>query len=235
MIKISNRFSVFLLGTLSLLFVGYWYIGSLVGTSYHPNAIQGNWGLKYGWVFILLIVTNLIVTIYLNRKSVLTNKIVLIGLSILIVLFALMNISTMFEREHSVTYFIGSQSYEIPWEYNPINGSGAVGGTYFVIHLSYPDFVAQYTNSDFYRNGGLTLSKAEEGSKTVSDDTFGESCTDEKTICEMLGSASNAQFIQDGFIYSIHYQGREVIKFENKQEVDDFKSKIVQLFSSFKK
>lgn len=231
----SNRFLVVLLGTLSLLFVGYWYIGSSAGTFYHPNATEGNWGLKYSWVFILLIVTNLVVTIYLNRKKASGNKIVLIGLSILIVLFALVNISTMFEREHSVTYFIGSQGYEIPWEYNPINGSGAVGGTYFVIHVSYPDFVAQYTNSDFYRNGGLTLSKAEEGSKTVSDDIFGESCSDEKMICEMLGSASNTHFVQDGFIYSIHYQGREVIKFENKQEVDDFKSKIIQLFSSFQK
>lgn len=233
--NISNRFLVFLLGTLSLLFVGYWYIGSSVGTFYHPNATEGNWGLKYSWVFILLIVTNLVVTLYLNRKRTSGNKIALAGLSIFIALFALMNISTMFEREHSTTYFIGNQSYEIPWEYNPINGSGAVGGTYFVIHVSYPDFVAQYSNSDFYRNGGLTLSKAEEGSRTVSDDTFGESCTDEKTICEMLGSASNAQFIQDGFIYSIHYQGREVIKFEDKQEVDDFKNKIIQLFSSFQK
>lgn len=231
----SNRLLLLLLGTLSLLLIGYWYIGSSIGTFYHPNATEGNWGLKYSWVFILLIVANLALTIYLNRTKASGNKIVLIGLSILIVLFAFMNISTMFERKHSVTYYIGSQSYEIPWEYNPINGSGAIGGTYFVIHVSYPDFVAQYTNSDFYRNGGLTLSKAEEGSKTVSDDTFGESCTDEKTICEMLGSASNAQFIQDGFIYSIHYQGREVIKFENKQEVDDFKSKIVQLFSSFQK
>jgi hypothetical protein len=51
----------------------------------------------------------------------------------------------------------------------------------------------------------------------------------------MLGSASNAQFVQDGFIYSIHYQGQEVINFEDKQEVDDFKNKIVQLFSSFQK
>jgi hypothetical protein len=231
----SNRFLVVLLGTLSFLFVGYWYIGSSVGTFYRPNATEGNWGLKYSWVFILLIVTNLVVTIYLNRKRASGNKIALTGLSILIVLFALMNISTMFEREHSVTYFIGSQGYEIPWEYNPINGSGAVGGRYFVIHVSYPDFVARYTNSDFYGNGGLTLSKEEGDSKAVSGDTFGESCTDEKTICEMLGSASNSQFIQDGFIYSIHYQGREVIKFENKQEFDDFKSKIVQLFSSFQK
>ena len=132
----SNRFLVVLLGTLSLLLVGYWYIGSSVGTFYHPNAIEGNWGLKYSWVFILLIVTNLLVTIYLNIKKASGNKIVLIGLSILIVLFALMNISTMFEREHSVTYFIGSQAYEIPWEYNPINGSGAAGGTYRIISKS---------------------------------------------------------------------------------------------------
>ena len=93
-------------------------------------------------------------------------------------------------------------------------------GTYFVIHVSYPDFVPQYTNSDnYYYKGGLTLSKAEEGSKTVNSDVFGESCSDEKMICERLVSASNTQFFQDGFIYSIHYQGQEVIKFEDKQEV----------------
>jgi hypothetical protein len=170
--NMSNRFLVFLLGTLSLLLVGYWYIGSSVGTFYHPNATEGNWGLKYSWVFILLIVINLVVTIYLNRKSASRNKIALTGLSIFIALFALMYISTLVEREHNVTYFIGSQGYEIPWEYNPINGSEAVGGTYFVIHLSYPDFVAQYNNSDFYRNGGLILSKAEEGSKTINGDTL---------------------------------------------------------------
>jgi hypothetical protein len=115
------------------------------------------------------------------------------------------------------------------------DGSETVGGAYFVIHVSHPDLVAQYTNDDFYRSGSLTLSKAEEGSRFAAGDIFGESCLEERTICENLDSGSNTQFVQDGFIYSIHYQGQKVIEFEDRQEVDDFKNEIVQLFRSFQK
>jgi hypothetical protein len=204
-----------------------------IGGFYHPNAIEGNYGRKYSWVFELLVFLNWLYMMYVVVRSTTETKLKTIGASavILVLIIAGHNMANLVPRNHHAEYFIGKEKYSIPWQYNPINGSSKPNGEYFVIHASYPDFTGQYAAKDYYKQQ-LTLSKSvfheERRVGSSIDDTI---C--HEGVCGGLSPSSNMHFVEGDFIYQIHYQGEAVI-FRSKSELDEFKEAIIELFDSFK-
>ena len=159
--KSSTTGMVVVLSITTFAVLGFWFVHQSIVATYHPNAIEGNYGKKYWWVFELAIILNWLYVIYTAIRGAAEAKLrkLRISAAILILLVGGFYLATLAPRVYSVEYYLGQEKYSIPWQYNPINGSDGPGGKYFVIHVSYPGFAGQYSNTGHHHQHSLTLAK----------------------------------------------------------------------------
>lgn len=100
-----------------------------------------------------------------------------------------------------------------------------------MIHVTYPDLNGMYTDKNYSKHE-LTLSKYAYEDKEKIGTSIDDMCISD-TECGGLSYASNTYFVDNSFIYHIHYQGETII-FRHKNELSAFKKSIVDLFDSFK-
>ena len=221
-----------LLTILTFLTLGISLLQGAIGGFYHPNATEANYGLKYLWIFELTLFVNWLFAVYVAIRDKTDSKLKKLSMTFAVFLFVVLTFFVLYAvpRSYHAEYYIGQEKYSIPWQYNPINGSKAPGGKYFVIHVSYPDLRGQYENPD--NRYELTLAKYTIGEKEKVGVSLDDLCLSENE-CSGLSYASNTYFVDNGFIYHIHYQG-ETITFKNRNELRKFGASIVSLFDSFK-
>lgn len=221
-----------ILFTLSIVWLGYVWLGLSVGAFYHPNAHAGNYGLHFWWVFALLVLVNLIVSTFLVKKRDNKKRIAVGSLAVFILLTTSQFFLSSVERNHNITYFIGEQEYSIPWTYNPINGSEEIGGDYFVVKVSYPAFRPQYEDESYF-DSGVTLSKAVSGSRNFAGRELVSECEiGIDNFCQPFGTG---YFVDGDFTYTFHRQGSQGGSFTSVDEIETFKQNAVDLFASFEK
>ncbi len=234
--NIGKRFStvgvVVILSIATLALLVFWFLNQSIGGFYHPNAIEGNYGTKYLWVFELAVFLNWLYIIYIAIRGASETKLRKLGISAVILLLLVdgFYLAALVPRAYHAEYFLGQEKYSIPWQYNPINGSDTPGGKYFVVHVSYPGFTGQYSDEGYYQHQ-LTLAKCIFDEKEKIGTSLDEMCYEE--TCGGLSYASNTYFVDNGFVYHIHYQGDTVV-FHNRDELNAFKKSIVDLFDSLK-
>ena len=235
--KSITIFVVTLLTIATFVFLGFWYIGQEIGRFYHPNSIEGRYGSKYLWVFELAIFLNWLYIIYVAIRGVAETKLKKLGVSTVIFLLLIVGFyaANLIPRNYHVNYYLGQERYSIPWQYNPINGSAIPGGNYFVIHVSFPEFTGQYENQNYYERQ-MTLSKNILDEKNITGIAIDDPCI---ALSKCGGvdiipdASSNTYFVDNGFIYLVHYQGK-TISFQNNGGLEKFKESVVDLFDSFK-
>lgn len=218
-------------------------IASGIGNFYHPNAAKANLGAQYAGSIALAILANwLIVMLFMYRRSAKTKfKWLCLGFCIFLSLVFTLGQLRQQNSNYKITYFIEDDAYQIPWEYNPINGSPNRGGTYFVIRVSYPDFAPQYKAKAYHKNA-LTISRhlkdSNYGRQAVTRNSLQDDCF-ELPKCDLSPNqeyqllGGSYQFSDGKFVYGVNYQGNSVT-FKSKEELSEFREKIIRLFNSFK-
>lgn len=234
--NISKRLSVIavfvILSIATFTFIGFYFVEQFVGVFYYPNAIEGNYGRKYLWVFGLSVFVNWLYIIYIAIRGELDIKLKKFGISALVLLLLVVGfyLASLVPRNYHVEYYLGQEKYSIPWQYNPINGSHAPGGEYFVINVIYPGLVGQYSYKGNHQHQ-MTLAKYVFSGKKETATLLDEICY--KETCGELSYNSGTYFVDNGFVYYIYYRGG-LVAFHNRDELSVFKKSIVNLFDSFK-
>jgi hypothetical protein len=235
--RVLKVVSAILLGLATLVLLGCFLLWFSVGTDYHANAMRGQLGPSLLWLFALLAILNLAWAIRLAFRTPIDRdkKHVLIGWAVLAIVAATPILTQDISTGYHVRFFIADQEYSIPWQYNPINGKSEPGGTYFVIHVSHPDLIGQYSAGDKYGDSQLTVSRNVRDSRNRSESFVDlDSCTG--AACTLGGMKNNAFFTDGEFLYFVHHQGVRTrrLSFESQEELAALKASLVSLFDSFK-
>jgi hypothetical protein len=222
-------FGLLTIATLGLL--GYGWLTYALGTGYHANFMQGNYGTAYLRFAMLAVLANWLLAAVASWRSGLQLKSQAIACAGLLCIagafLAAYNIPRDFRAEH----VIGQQKYLIPWRYDPRAGYAEPGLQPIIIAVSYPDFIAQYESKNSPDNG-LELSKRIDAENMRTGTPLDDSCA--AGVCVGLARDENYFFVEEGFVYSIHYQGRGDVTFSGQAEVSAFRQRVIDLFDSFK-
>lgn len=219
-------------------------IADVINENYHPNAFQARIGTGYLWVFKLGAALNVLLALGISiRYSEVSGK-MQIALNWLF-LFAIdfgLSVLNEVKNDHHITYFIGDSEYSIPWTYNPINGSNEPGGSYFGIHVTYPDLIGRYKIDEDNWRHRLVISK-DDSQRKFGGSPIGALC-DENTCREIPLCAEcplqdegiyDREFYFEGelFFYYLSFKGGP-IKFRDASHLNEFKRSVMDLFDSFK-
>ncbi len=215
--------------------LGASYLDYVVTASYHPNTIEGLYGLKYFWIFGLAIFLNWLYVMYVAIRGVDETKLRKIGISVVIFLLIIAGafVARFIPTNYHVEYYIGQDKYSIPWQYNPTEIThNPTGREYFIIFVSYPDFSGEYSSA-YASQSDLSLSKNIFYEKEKIGISLDDICNED--ICVSVPYGEYLYFTDSGFIYSIHGYGQEDhVVFRNRSELDAFKKSVVDVFNSFK-
>ncbi len=233
--------------------LGASYLDYVVTASYHPNTIEGLYGLKYFWIFGLAIFLNWLYVMYVAIRGVDETKLRKIGISVVIFLLIIAGafVARFIPTNYHAEYYIGQDKYSIPWQYNP-SGSysftdnvhssnpsltvskGILNRKEISIRVSHPGLFAEHSSVGYKSTEKVTLSRSILGEKAEIGASFDDMCNE--NICVGVSNRSNPAyryFVDSGFLYKIVFPGN-TMPFSYRSELDDYKKSVVDLFDSFK-
>jgi hypothetical protein len=175
---------------------------------------------------------NLIYIIYLGFKEDENSKIKKLYLAGLVLIFISIGFyfATLTPRKNNIEYSLSNERYSIPWEYNPAQSGAPANSEYVTIHVSYPLFNSQYSDEN-YLHERLAITKSIIDKKYMKGEPLDTYCLTEP--CKSVTNDLNTYFIDNNFIYKVSYHGQG-ITFVTKNELENFKIKIINLFETFK-
>lgn len=98
--------------------------------------------LRLGAIIVPIVAGVLMLCVWM-RWHPLAPRFYLIGLFVVGV-GGLLTLLPRIDSSYRQVYWLGSDRYEIPWQYSPFNGSTDRGGKYFLIKVSVPGLVPRY-------------------------------------------------------------------------------------------
>lgn len=101
---------------LSLGLFGWWGLNSSIHGFYHPNAVEGNYGQKYLWVFELILLGIALFALYTIIWGKVETRIKSLGIAfvVLLAIYASVSVFNFILRNYHAEYYIGQQKYSIP-------------------------------------------------------------------------------------------------------------------------
>lgn len=136
-----------------------------------------------------ILVAIVIFSLWMWRRP-LAPQIYLVGLSILAIAAFIPFLPTI-DGGYRQVYWLGEERHEIPWQYDPYNGSIGRGGKYFLARVSVPDLVPRYE----FEGETVTIGKS-------TDFDYGKGGAAPEKICVVNALHMKCEWRRGKFVYS---------------------------------
>lgn len=155
----------------------------MISAAYYPMPARGDlfYPLKITTVP-MLIVTAIVMLIAWFRARPLKRNAYLFGLAAVSII-ALLPFLPRVDNGYKQVKYIGTEKFEIPWQYSPYGGTELPGGEYFNIRVSGSDLAPKYNTMVGTMIVGISTEKHFDHAENVPEDGCVEYSSNEKLKC----------------------------------------------------
>ncbi|AVX04991.1 hypothetical protein MXMO3_02479 [Maritalea myrionectae] len=162
-----------------------------MSTSYYPMPARGDllYPLKITMVP-MLIVTAIVMLIIWFRSRPLKRNAYLFGL-VAVSIIALLPFLPHVDNGYKQVQYIGTEKFEVPWQYSPYGGTERLGGEYFNIRVNGSDLAPKYNTMVGTMIVGISTKKHFDHAEDVPEDGCVEYSSNRKLRCQFAGAGYN--------------------------------------------